>query len=317
MVYGQPHVIQQSQSKTASEYMYCLQWSRLVVEDARLANEDMNEDWDEQQQLCALVEAGICVTGVSVIKLDRQSVFLQLPPGQGRGFRSGCFLSLSRSDPCIDAWKHIIRVMGKTASGLQIAPETLLPSDICTGQWRLDLSTSTEEMSRLLSSIYWVSQSDTFWSRLLVCDRHPDVPAVLPSSCALQQSTLDKVGSVLKLNDEKRELLRKSLNQCTTLIQGPPGTGKSQFALGTIALHFLSDRVVLVATPSNTAADVLAVRCTHEPIPGLAQKFVRYGADDSVRPWARDRLYNYCPDHIAKERLRASGYQASNAWRDM
>ena len=49
MVHGQPHVIQRSQFKTASEYMYCLQWSRLVVEDARRANVDMNEDWDMRE----------------------------------------------------------------------------------------------------------------------------------------------------------------------------------------------------------------------------------------------------------------------------
>ena len=51
VVHDRPHVIQRSHFKTPLEFMYCLEWSRRVVDDHRNGQVVMNEDWDEKQKL--------------------------------------------------------------------------------------------------------------------------------------------------------------------------------------------------------------------------------------------------------------------------
>jgi len=85
--------------------------------------------------------------------------------------------------------------------------------------------------------------------------------AILPIDLEVKLPADLSVPGIKELNSSQQEAVIQALNHRLTLIQGPPGTGKTTTA-ATILYHLIKRKKgqVLVATPSNTAADNIAER---------------------------------------------------------
>ncbi len=69
------------------------------------------------------------------------------------------------------------------------------------------------------------------------------------------------------LNDSQNQAIQKSLEALdVAIIHGPPGTGKTTTMVQAIKETVLHEHQVLVCAPSNTAVDLLTLRCHQEGI---------------------------------------------------
>lgn len=69
------------------------------------------------------------------------------------------------------------------------------------------------------------------------------------------------------LNDSQNEAIQRSLEALdVAIIHGPPGTGKTTTMVQAIKETVLHEHQVLVCAPSNTAVDLLTLRCHEEGI---------------------------------------------------
>ena len=87
------------------------------------------------------------------------------------------------------------------------------------------------------------------------------------------------------------------------LIHGPPGTGKTTTLVQTIIEVLQRERQVLVCAPSNTAVDLLTVRCAQE-----GARVLRLGnparVDETIHYHTLDETIGRHPDYPALKKLR-------------
>jgi len=113
------------------------------------------------------------------------------------------------------------------------------------------------------------------------------------------------------LNDSQRHAVKSILqNRDVAIIHGPPGTGKTTTLVAAIKELTQTESTVLVAAPSNTAADLLTERLAEQ---GL--NVVRIGnisrVDDSVLQHTVDALLAAHPEakNIKKLKIEAAEYR--------
>jgi len=68
------------------------------------------------------------------------------------------------------------------------------------------------------------------------------------------------VFSVLPLNEDQKESIKKGLTESFTVVTGPPGTGKSQVLVNLIINALVNDKSVLFASNNNKAVNVVYER---------------------------------------------------------
>jgi len=76
-------------------------------------------------------------------------------------------------------------------------------------------------------------------------------------------SIVDSIAPSFKANQSQIQVIKNTIKNKFTLVQGPPGTGKSttiSMIAYFMANHLFKGEKILIATPSNTAADSIALK---------------------------------------------------------
>lgn len=106
------------------------------------------------------------------------------------------------------------------------------------------------------------------------------------------------------LNDSQNHALRRSLEaNDVALIHGPPGTGKTTTLVQTIMEVLKREHQVLICAPSNTAVDLLTLRCAQE-----GARVLRLGnparVDEDIHYHTLDETIARHEDYPALKKLR-------------
>ena len=120
------------------------------------------------------------------------------------------------------------------------------------------------------------------------------------------QHQVDAASSAHGLNAAQRRVLLQSIDRRVLLVQGPPGTGKSRTATALVALHQGTGRAVLVSTPSNAAANLLASSLVDEKV--AVWRYLSIEAEEGMTPTQKATLASCCLPLAAREMLKAEGY---------
>lgn len=127
------------------------------------------------------------------------------------------------------------------------------------------------------------------------------------------------------LNESQNEAIQKSLEALdVAIIHGPPGTGKTTTMVQAIKETVLHEHQVLVCAPSNTAVDLLTLRCHEEGI-----HVVRLGnparVEEELQDLTLDASITRHQDYGALKKLRkdaeemrrqAAKHTRRGAWED-
>ncbi len=142
---------------------------------------------------------------------------------------------------------------------------------------------------------------------------HP--PLVIPIVLTDDSTASTKASGMLGLNDSQCAAVEAILhNPDVAIIHGPPGTGKTTTLVAAIKALAQTEHTVLVAAPSNTAADLLTER-----LAGQGLNVVRIGnisrVDDSVLQHTVDALLAAHPEakNIKKVKIEAAEYRRQAA----
>ncbi len=139
-------------------------------------------------------------------------------------------------------------------------------------------------------------------------NRLADLRDVILGKFPARYSEFNSAIEIPSLNDSQREAVREVLAaQDIALIHGPPGTGKTTTLVQAVKLLCKTENTVLVAAPSNAAADLLTERIAAE---GLS--VVRIGnisrVDEDLLQHTLEVQMAHHPDskHIKKVKIEAN-----------
>jgi len=112
------------------------------------------------------------------------------------------------------------------------------------------------------------------------------------------------------LNESQNKAVQKILEaNDIAVIHGPPGTGKTTTLIAAIQETLQTEKQVLVCAPSNTATDLLTLRCKEAGI-----EVTRLGnparIDESIQSVTLDAKISNHPDYSSLKQLRQKAEQA-------
>jgi ATP-dependent RNA/DNA helicase IGHMBP2 len=196
-----------------------------------------------------------------------------------------------------------------------------VPDWLNMGQIGVDMlfdDRSYKEMEKALEKVMAAKGDRLAELRSILTPRHTapapnNKPTADPFALLLDENdaAVQEEGTTLGLNNSQRAAVQAILdNRDLAIIHGPPGTGKTTTLVAAIKKLAETESTVLVAAPSNTAADLLTER-----LAGQGLSVVRIGnvsrVDESVLAHTVDALLAAHPEakNIKKVKIEAAEYR--------
>lgn len=304
-----------------------------LLELGQLAESLVIEREEEERRLSALLEQkslryrradSLTWSPVSVSSVDftfggRPLVILECGHGGGKAgaFRSGMPVSFYQANEAGQPAQGAESVRrGLVQKATDMTAHVVLDGDPLTAdeqhaRWTLDVRPDDRTFRLMAEALsHWINADEpdvvAFRDALLMPD---DSSHVILENTDVQGEQADLLRT---LNGEQIQVLLQAWSRSQlTLLHGPPGTGKTTTLVAMIAGFAQNRERVLATAPSNSAVDLLALRCEAK---GL--NVVRIGhpirMEEAVVASSIESKVEALPDHKQVKALRK---RAQAAWR--
>ena len=153
--WGKPWILQRREFQSVGHFLYACEMSDFVVAEGRADKTGGAEDLEGEARIAAFKSHGKCVFGGKVREYQKEVMTFEWEDKQGASFKPGDDIVLSRTDPDVDGWKHMGKLLSRQGNTCCIYLSACqCPPDILENSWRLDVHVSDKTTAEQLMAIY-------------------------------------------------------------------------------------------------------------------------------------------------------------------